>query len=154
MIPRLPRLAAKRGIREGTRFARVQRKHWWDEAHRGGLAGGLSSAKAPPASLSPRSPNRETRHLPSTIASARRVFLRYQGARRTRRPRVVVQAIGMPWARSKEGGDSISCASRAFEYVCSFLSTESYLYIYIDIRTYMWYIRLEDLCVTLDTEGG
>lgn len=84
------------------RFARVQRNiDETHEAHRGGLAGGLS--KAPPASLSPlRDHLTGKRTSPSfhgrfEIASA--VFLGYlRGAHRTRRPRVV-QVIGMPWTR-------------------------------------------------------
>lgn len=155
MIPRLPRLAAKRGIREGTRFARVQRNI--DETKRtGAVLQAVFRARKLRLRVSLRvhlTGKRVTFLLRSHLLDA------YFSGIRERAGHVghvssCKRSVCLERDQRRGGGDSISCAPRAFEYVCSFLSTESYLYIYIDIRTYMWYIRLEDLCVTLDTGGG
>lgn len=137
-FPRFPRLAVNEIHPRAT-----QR----NEAHRGGLAGGLSSAKAPPASLSPlRDPRIHLtgkRHLPSTALDRICRISQVSGSApdtsatcRRASDRYAVNAIS-------EGGIG---SAALLDLSIPFHGILSDVYGCV----YVW---LEDLCVTLDTRG-
>lgn len=153
MIPRLPRLAAKRGIREGTRFARVQRNI--DETKRtGAVLQAVFRARKLRLRVSLRV------HLTGkrvTFLPRSHLLDAYFSGIRERAGHVghvssCKRSVCLERDQRRGGTRSAALLELSNTFVPSF--PRNLICIYIDIRTYMWYIRLEDLCVTLDTGGG